>query len=207
MSWFPAPHFWFTGSAFFTLGSFALFAILGFAGVASMTAAYRNWMIFGYMAALALFFIGWWQAARQEEASAKRDVDFASIQLVLNKIASSANVSLNQSATEIASAVIKKIEPLQKQVDRLTNPPRDPDGLYQLGRLVGNVSAAIENRALGQVQFGKIAVQESFNAKVPFDYRDLQLRIVKTGSSAGGGVPGSMILNVFDVTAEIIGTR
>ena len=63
VSWLPAPHFWLAGSAFFTIGSFALFAILGFAGISRVSAAYRRWLVFGYIGAFVLFGLGWWQAA------------------------------------------------------------------------------------------------------------------------------------------------
>jgi hypothetical protein len=51
----PAFEFWFSGSALFTIGSFALFAVLGFVGIASMTENYRKWMISGYVVASILF--------------------------------------------------------------------------------------------------------------------------------------------------------
>jgi hypothetical protein len=70
-STFPALHFWFTGSAFFTIGSFALFAVLGFAGIARVTGTYRGVLICGYVAAFILFLLGWWQAAQQEQAAAR----------------------------------------------------------------------------------------------------------------------------------------
>lgn len=67
----PAPHFWFTGSVFYTMGSFALFAALGFAGIASMTAGYRKLMVSGYVVAIILFALGTWQSAQQEKAAAE----------------------------------------------------------------------------------------------------------------------------------------
>jgi hypothetical protein len=66
----PAPRFWFTGSAAFTMGSFALFAVLSFAGIANMSATYRKWLVSGYFVAIALFVVGWSQSARQEENTA-----------------------------------------------------------------------------------------------------------------------------------------
>jgi hypothetical protein len=122
----PALQFWLTGSALFTIGSFALFAILGFAGIANMTANYRKLMIFGYVAASVLFLIGWWQTARQEEASAKRDGEYSQLQTTLGtlqaaikRIADSVNVKPDQSVSALADKIIEKlnsqIAPLQSR--------------------------------------------------------------------------------------------
>jgi hypothetical protein len=67
----PTLHFWLTGSAVYTMGSFVLFAGLGFAGVTSVTARYRKIMVCAYVAAFVLFILGCWQTAQQEQASAE----------------------------------------------------------------------------------------------------------------------------------------
>jgi len=70
LSTIPEPHFWFTASPLFTIGSFALFAIVGFSGIARVSRTYRGILICGYIAAVILFLLGWWQAAQQEKAAA-----------------------------------------------------------------------------------------------------------------------------------------
>lgn len=79
----PSPHFWFTGSAFFTIGSFALFAILGFAGIASMSGRFRAWLIVGYCLAVGLFMVGWHTAANQERDNAELKQSIQHIATVL----------------------------------------------------------------------------------------------------------------------------
>jgi hypothetical protein len=91
----PSLSYWFATSALFNVGSFVLFAILGFAGVASMTARYRGFMIAGYVVAFVLFILCWWQAARQEEAA---DID----RDVIKKIAAVLGADEKQSSTSLA---------------------------------------------------------------------------------------------------------
>jgi hypothetical protein len=105
----PAFEFWFSGSALFTIGSFALFATLGFVGIASMTENYRKWMIFGYVVASFLFILGWWQTARQEEASAHLNTTLGTLQSTLKRIAESANVTSTQSVESLADEIIAKL--------------------------------------------------------------------------------------------------
>jgi len=84
MDWsdFPAPHFWFSGATLFTIGSFALFAFLGLLGIA-MSVTYRRWMIGGFIFASILFFLGWWQAAKQERDNANTSAQLSAIAGVL----------------------------------------------------------------------------------------------------------------------------
>ncbi len=105
----PSPHFWFAGSALWTIGSFVLFAILGFAGIAQMTAAYRKLMYFGYAAAFVLFFLGWWQSAKQEESGASRDADFSALKAAIGKIADAVKINQVGSAQELAKEILKRL--------------------------------------------------------------------------------------------------
>jgi hypothetical protein len=105
----PAFGFWFSGSALFTIGSFALFAVLGFVGIASMKENYRKWMISGYVVASILFVLGWWQTARQEEASANVTTTLGTLQSTLKRIADSANLTANQSVASLANEIIAKL--------------------------------------------------------------------------------------------------
>jgi hypothetical protein len=50
-------------------------------------------------------------------------------------------------------------------------PQRDPDGIYQLGDLVGHVSEAREALSIGQIHFAQITAVGSFNPSAEFEYR------------------------------------
>ena len=84
----PPFHFWFTGSALFTIGSFVLFAVLGFAGIAQMSATYRRLMIGGYIVAFVLGFLGWRQAAKQEQDSSVQQSQYSALQTTLETLQS-----------------------------------------------------------------------------------------------------------------------
>ena len=178
----PAFHFWFSGPALFSIGSFALFAILGFGGIASMTRTYRNLMLVGYGFACILFFLGWWQSAKQEESSSHRDTDFSQVQTAINKIAGSANVSLNQSATEIASAVISKLEPLQKQVERLSR--RADDALYQDGIQVGRVGGISLDESKTVASLGLVTADRDLDFNKDFELQNARMRCDPAQSSS-----------------------
>jgi hypothetical protein len=203
----PASHFWFTGSALFTIGSFALSAILGFLGIAAMTANYRRWVMAGYAAAFILFLIGWWQSAKQEEVSAKRDTDFESMQSDLSKIANSANVSLNQSASEIAAAVIKKIEPLQQQIDKLSNPPREI--LYRGGRVIARVAGINLDQAQQNIKFGAVSAEREidFGGEFEFQWARIFCKSDSGKPSQSVGFGAVQTLTYSDVSCRTLGPR
>lgn len=210
----PGPHFWFSGSALFTIGSFALFAILGFAGIAHMSATYRRWMISGYVAALVLFVLGWWQSAQQEAASAQRDKQLgevqstlSTLQAALNKIANSAAVSLNQSADQIAAAVIAKMEPLQKQVESLSR--RAPDEIYQDGFAIGRIGGMALNETKTMATFKVVTTNREINFS-----RELELQGVRLSCSSSSNGPSSVMsfgasqsFTYLNVTCNVIGPR
>lgn len=209
--WLPEPHFWFTGSALFTIGSFALFAILGFAGIAvgiaNVSATWRRVMIFGYVGAFILFFLGWWQSAEQEKLSAQRDIQFSQFESALNKNAGSANVSLNQSATEIAAAVIAKLEPLQRQIERLSRRPNDE--LYQDGMPLARIARPYLNAEKTIVSFAAV----TSNRIIDFS-REIELQGVRLACTSKTGQPSSYVLDgangsftYTDVTCNILGPR
>ena len=68
---FPPLRYWMTPSTVFTMGGFALFAILAFAGLAVMNKRSRTLLIGGYVLATFIFLIGCWQAARQGQVAAE----------------------------------------------------------------------------------------------------------------------------------------
>ena len=68
---FPALRYWITPSTVFTMGGFALLAILAFVGFAVMNKRSRTFLIGGYVLATFIFLIGCWQAARQEQVAAE----------------------------------------------------------------------------------------------------------------------------------------
>jgi hypothetical protein len=186
----PPPHFWFTGAALFLAGSFAFTVLVGLIGIRQMISN-RIFMVLLIVAAV-LSALAWRTAAKQaededaqqanaatlsgqlttitasnkkqEEQLAKVATQNSELQGILAKIAGAADVSLNQSANEIAAAVIAKIEPLQKEVEALSKRPSDE--LYQdglpLGKIVGlnlNADKTIASfQAIGTerlIDFGK----------------------------------------------------
>jgi hypothetical protein len=68
---FPPVQFWITPSTEFTMGGFALFAILAFTGVANMNKRFRPLLTGVYVLAALPLLIGCLQAARQEQAAAE----------------------------------------------------------------------------------------------------------------------------------------
>ena len=163
-------------------------------------------MIVGYTIAIILFFIGWWQTARQEEASAKRDADFTSIQSDLNKIANSANVSLNQSATEIAAAVIRKIEPLQRQVDKLST--RENDVLYQDGRAIARVAGISQDPAKTSVFFQAVTSEREIDFSKEIEPQNARMMCRSlNGPSSIMSSGASQKITYYDVTCKINGPR
>jgi hypothetical protein len=197
----PSPHFWFTGSAFFTIGSFALFAVLGFVGIASMTVKYRKLMISGYVTAVILFSIGWLQAARQEEAA-------ADTQSLLNKIANSADVSLNQSANEIAEAVIKKLEPLERQVDKLSNPPRENDTLYQDNKSIGRVAGISLDDAKTIASFQAVTSERQLDFSKDMELQGARLSCSSTrGPASIMSFGAAQTFTYVDVICKVLGAR
>ncbi len=203
---FPPLHFWFTGSALFTIGSFVLFAVLGFAGIASMTETYRRIMYFGYFVASVLFVLGWWQSAEQEKASAKRDFDFAVVQTAIQKIANTANVSLNQSADQIASAVIEKIEPLQKQVEGLSH--RAPDELYQNDIPLGRVGGMTLDDTKTLASFKVVTSNREIDFSQAIELQSAKLSCSSAhGPSAVMSFGANQSFTYTDVTCKVLGAR
>lgn len=209
----PPLHFWFTGSALFTIGSFVLFAVLAFAGIASMTATYRKIMYFGYAAAFVLFLLGWWQSAQQEQASARRDTDFSQLQgtfsalrSAVNKIANSADVSLNQSADEIAKAVIARIQPLQKQVDTLSQ--RAPDELYQDGRPLARVAGMHLDDAKTIASFAAVTSDREIDFSKEIELQGARLACKSEHGPNGIMSSGAMrAITYSDVICKVLGPR
>jgi hypothetical protein len=202
----PALHYWFTGSAFFTIGSFALFAILGFAGIERMSATYRRMMFFGYAVACGLFLLGWWQAAQQEQASAGRDTEFSIVESAIKKIAGSADVSLNQSADQIAAAVIAKLQPLQKQVDTLSQ--RAPDELYQGGIPLGRVAGMMLNDAKTAASFKVVTADRQIDFGQEIELQGARLSCSSIhGPSAIMSFGANQAFTYTDMTCKVIGPR
>lgn len=201
----PAAHFWFTGSALWTIGSFALFAILGFAGIANMTAAYRKIMFAGYALACVLFVLGWRQSAKQEEDSSRRDAEFSSFREAINKIAGSADVSLNQSANEIAKAVIAKLEPLRKEVEKLANPPRQADMLYQDNRPIARVAGVRQNGT--SVLFMVVSADHEIDFSKEMEIQQDRIMCDKRDSNGSMGFGASVTINYPMVACHILGMR
>jgi hypothetical protein len=209
----PPLHFWFTGAAFFTIGSFALFAILGFAGIANMTERYRRLVIAGYAVACALFLIGWYQTAQQEQASALRDAEFSqmqdsfsALQTAINKIANSADVSLNQSADQIAGAVIARIQPLQKQVETLSKRPDDE--LYQDGLPLARVAGVAVNDSKTAASFQAVTAGHQIDFSKELELQGARLSCASAqGPSSVMTFGASQSYTYLDVICKVLGPR
>lgn len=229
----PAAHFWFSGSAIYTSASFVLFAILGFVGIANMAKTYRKLMYFSYAAAFVLFLLGWWQSASQERTSAnqasaatvlqaqvtsitesnrKQEVQLetvanqnSTLQATLSKIANAANLNPNQSADQIANAVIAKLEPLEKQVEALS--ARPPDELYQNGIDVGRVAGIMVDRSNGTVSFQQFSSSRDIDFDKEIELQHARLRCPES-QSHGYSVSGAMrTTNYGPMTCTILGRR
>jgi hypothetical protein len=84
---------------------------------------------------------------------------------------------------------------------------RDPDGVYQLGHLVGRVSGAIENLSTSQIHFSEITAGGNFNPKTEFEYRDFKLRIVRVSAATSADMSGVKNMRFINVDTEVLGQR
>lgn len=106
----PAIEYWVHEPSLFTAGSFALFAALGFAGIAAMTEAHRKMIYLGYGVAVVLFFLGWWQTAVQEEKSDLQNQEYSTLVGSLKKV-----LDLGAGQQSL-SAIVTALKTAQQQV-------------------------------------------------------------------------------------------
>jgi hypothetical protein len=123
-SW-PAAHFWFSGTALFLACSFVFTVLIGLIGIKKMISRPTFWILIAF--ALVLSGLAWRTAAQQQSDEVENNAKITKMQATLDKIANSANVSPNQSVDDIATAVIAKFQPLQKQVDALSRGVESPE--------------------------------------------------------------------------------
>ena len=100
------------------------------------------------------------------------------------------------SAKALAGEKQKEIDRLTLQIDQLKNefsrpenPSRNPDGLYQLGDLVGTVGGAKVDRGNSIVTFQVVRSSGNLNAVKEVEYRDFVLKC--------NGLPTASPLNVI----------
>jgi hypothetical protein len=154
-------------------GSFAFTIAVGLIGIRAMISD-RIFVIFLF-AAVNLSLLAWYSAARQE-------ADSAELKDSIQKIADTAHVDPNQSVQVIADAIISRLEPLTKEVDRLAHPPRQQDGLYQNDKMVGSGVNPLIDRDKGIVNFQVLSETQNLDLKAPFEFQNMTLVIVSSAA-------------------------
>jgi hypothetical protein len=87
-------------------------------------------------------------------------------------------------------------------------PARNPDGIYQLNKLVGIVLSPQVDISHGVVYFMRINDAVEFNDAREFEYRDLLLRLAEPKpAEASGQMAGRPFRALINVTAEIVGRK
>jgi hypothetical protein len=142
----------------------------------------------------------------QEEQLAKLASQNTELQNNLAKIANAANLNPNQSADKIAAAVIAKIEPLQKQVDILSQRPKDT--LYQDNLPIGRAArwAINDDHTLVTLQ-GLATTQELDFSK------DMEMQGLRLSCNSPTGVEGILGIGTVhqfqygDTFCKVLGPR
>jgi hypothetical protein len=198
----PSLQYWFSGAAIYFAGSFAFAIVVGLIGIKSMISKrlFAAMMVF----ALILTLLAWRTAARQEETSAQQDQDNRELKSTLNKIASSINIDPNQSAQSLADKIIERIQPLSDKVEKLTNPPREPLGVYKNNKKIGSATGDVQNDNI--MRFSAIETTEQISPGDEFEFKNFKLRFdgstTQSFASMSGGFRG---WTYRSVTCEIIG--
>lgn len=102
-------------------------------------------------------------------------------------------------------AVRTQAEDRQREIDRLNAriaaleaqipkaiPTRDPDGLYQLGQLVGSVGPARIDQGNGTVEFDGVRSAGNLNPNAEVEYRDFVLQCVGLPMAPSIGFSGTV---------------
>lgn len=83
--------------------------------------------------------------------------------------------------------------------------PREPDGIYQFGRRVGDASGAEIQEGAGKAFFTRIRSQGNFNNENDFEYRDFILRILSSQAKTNAMASGFSYQQILVVTCQIVG--
>lgn len=113
----------------------------------------------------------------------------------------------NEIGTKNSEVQGRKIEAMEAHIAALTAPPpRDPDGVYQHGRLVGKIAVASPQPQQGIVQFQTLAGGSEFHETETFEYRDFRLTLMHCATQiteSGIGKPSLSLWN--EVVCKIEG--
>jgi hypothetical protein len=202
----PPLACWFSGTALFLAGSFSFTIAVGLIGIKEMISD-RFFIIFLF-AAVNLSLLAWYTAAKQAS-------DSADLTASIQKIAGTANINPNQSAQALADEIIKRLEPLKegldstkKEVDRLVNPPRVPDGIYQNNRLVGTAINPVIDSNNKTVSFQVLSGATNMDIASRFEFRDLILMLEQKGVVSEQGAMGVVTRRDYgQVLCRIVGNR
>ncbi len=166
----------------------------------------RVFLVFLF-AAVNLGLLAWYVAAKQEMESSE-------LQQTIKKIASSANVNPNQSAQTLADEIIKRLEPLKeglentkKQVDKLANPPRVYDALYQDGAQVARVVGLAINDARTIISFQTVSSPRELDFNKEFEIQEYRVICSSKGATGFIGFGANQTFNYTDVTCKHLGPR
>lgn len=107
----PSFSFWLSGAALFLAGSFAFTVVVGLIGIRELVQR-RTFAAF-VLVAIILSGLAWYTAAAQEQTS-------KALGDSLNSIADYAKISKTQSAQSLADAIIRRLAPMERQVNTLT---------------------------------------------------------------------------------------
>ncbi len=99
---------------------------------------------------------------------------------------------------------------IQRMFQKAVAPPewvatRDPNKIYQGGKIVGDVSGPVEPKDR-QVSFAQLSNTGDLDRGQPFEYQRLRLRVVRIHTAVGMKVePSRTLTNVLeDVLCEIV---
>jgi hypothetical protein len=99
----PPLQYWFSGAALFLAGSFVLGVVLGLIGIKDAISHKVIALLFA--ASLALLFMGWKSAARQEQQSVKRDADNDEMKRTVGDIAASMGITGYASVDDLKAKI------------------------------------------------------------------------------------------------------
>jgi hypothetical protein len=85
--------------------------------------------------------------------------------------------------------------------------PRDPDGIYQYGILVGSAQSVRIDESQGTILFGGIMDAAKLNIAKDIEYRDFILRIKNLATETRTSIGGKSFRSLTQVTCEIVGNR
>jgi hypothetical protein len=85
-------------------------------------------------------------------------------------------------------------------------PARDPDGIYQHGRMVASASGAEKHLGRGYVRFSALHGSGDFDPSSAFEYHDLVLKYVKADAETKAGLAGRIEKRAFhNALCQVLG--